>query len=202
MIRIKEAIIVEGKYDKIKLSSFVEGLILTTEGFQIFKDREKMELLRSLAKKRGLLILTDSDGAGFLIRHHLTGSIDNRFIKHCYIPDVLGKERRKEKPSAEGKLGVEGMDVEILVQALRNAGVAVEAGDGTAQPEKSDRPVTKLDFFEDGLSGRPDSAARRKKYLAAQGLPERLSANALLDVVNAMFGYEEYKRQVETLFFK
>ncbi len=197
MIRVTEAIIVEGKYDKIRLSSLVEGLILTTEGFRIFKDKEKMELLRSLARTRGLLILTDSDAAGFLIRHHLTGSIDNNYIKHCYIPDVFGKERRKEKPSAEGKLGVEGMSTKRLLRALQNAGVTVEQ-EGDEPPAMA--AVTKLDLYEAGLSGRPDSSARRKQFLRFLGLPEHLSTSAMADILSAMMSFEEYKAQLEACF--
>lgn len=200
MIRVKEAIIVEGKYDKIKLSSIVDGLILTTDGFGIFKDKEKMELLRGLAKARGLLILTDSDSAGFLIRSHLTGSIDNCYIKHCYIPDVFGKEKRKEKVSAEGKLGVEGMKTQWLVSALQNAGVAVEMTDGEAPPAEKARPITKLDLYEDGLSGRPDSAGRRKQFLQWMMFPERLGVNALVGVLNAMLTFEQYKEHLAACF--
>ena len=199
MIRVREAVIVEGKYDKIKLSSIVDGLILTTDGFGIFKDKEKMELLRKLAKTRGLLILTDSDSAGFLIRNHLTGSIDNRYIKHCYIPDVFGKEKRKEKASAEGKLGVEGMKAQHLIDALQNAGVTVEMADHEERPRET-RSITKLDLYEDGLSGRPDSAARRKAFLRWMMFPERLGVNALVEVLNAMMTFEQYKEHLSACF--
>lgn len=196
MIRVKEAVIVEGKYDKIKLSSLVDGVILETKGFGIFKDRERMELIRRLAASRGLVILTDSDGAGFLIRGKLTSCIPPEQIKNAYIPDLFGKERRKAEPSKEGKLGVEGMSLEVLRQALLRAGATVEeeAGEaariGTASREK----LTKADLFELGLSGRPDSAQKRRRLQKALDLPERLSANGLLQVLNALYGREEFWR--------
>ena len=187
-LKIKEAVIVEGKYDKIKLSSLIDGLIIETHGFQIFRDKKQLAFLRRLADTRGLLVLTDSDGAGFLIRHFLAGSIDPSKIKHAYIPDILGKERRKEKPSSEGKLGVEGLPVKILREAILRAGVAC----GEETHEAAKRPITKLDLFEAGLTGRDDSAARRRSFLASLGLPEHLSANAMVPVLNSMMTYEEF----------
>ncbi len=185
MIRVKEAIVVEGKYDKIKLSSLVEGVIIEVGGFGLFKDREKLQYLRELAEKRGLIVLTDSDGAGFLIRHKLSSCIPPNQLKHAYIPDILGKERRKAAPSKEGKLGVEGMELSVLRQALENAGATLEdaTGGGEGSPFKGD--VTKADLFAWGLAGKPDSAARRKE------LPERLSANGLLQALNALYSREE-----------
>ena len=187
-LKIKEAVIVEGKYDKIKLSSLIDGLIIETHGFQIFRDKKQLAFLRRLADTRGLLVLTDSDGAGFQIRHFLAGSIDPSKIKHAYIPDILGKERRKEKPSSEGKLGVEGLPVKILREAILRAGVAC----GEETHEAAKRPITKLDLFEAGLTGRDDSAARRRSFLASLGLPEHLSANAMVPVLNSMMTYEEF----------
>lgn len=187
-LKIKEAVIVEGKYDKIKLSSLIDGLIIETHGFQIFRDREQLAFLRRLADTRGLLILTDSDGAGFLIRHYLAGAIDSSKIKHAYIPDVLGKEKRKEKPSSEGKLGVEGLPVRLLREAILRAGVSC----GGEEPEQESRPITKLDLFEAGLTGRDDSAARRRSFLHDLGLPEHLSANAMVPVLNSMMTYEDF----------
>ncbi len=187
-LKIKEAVIVEGKYDKIKLSSLIDGLIIETHGFQIFRDREQLAFLRRLADTRGLLILTDSDGAGFLIRHYLAGAIDPSKIKHAYIPDVLGKEKRKEKPSSEGKLGVEGLPVRLLREAILRAGVSC----GGEEPEQESRPITKLDLFEAGLTGRDDSAARRRSFLHDLGLPEHLSANAMVPVLNSMMTYEDF----------
>ena len=153
MIRIKEAIIVEGKYDKIKLSSLVDGLIIETGGFRIFKDPEKMALLRRLAATRGLLILTDSDGAGFVIRRYLSGSIPAGQIRHAYIPDRYGKEKRKEKPGKEGKLGVEGIDAEELRQVLRRAGVCCEESGEPDNVTAPSEPITRADLFTLGLSG-------------------------------------------------
>ena len=187
-LKIKEAVIVEGKYDKIKLSSLIDGLIIETHGFQIFRDKKQLAFLRRLADTRGLLVLTDSDGAGFQIRHFLAGSIDPSKIKHAYIPDILGKERRKEKPSSEGKLGVEGLPVKILREAILRAGVAC----GEETHEAAKRPITKLDLFEAGLTGCNDSAARRRSFLASLGLPEHLSANAMVPVLNSMMTYEEF----------
>ena len=195
MIQIREAVIVEGKYDKIKLSSIIDGLILETHGFQIFKDQEQMALLRKLAATRGLLVLTDSDGAGFQIRHYLTGAIDPSKIKHAYIPDILGKERRKEKPSSEGKLGVEGLPVEILREAILRAGVSC----GEEPRAVSSHPITKLDLFAAGLTGRDDSAARRRRFLASVGLPEHLSANSMVPVLNSMMTYEEFMERCRGL---
>lgn len=187
-LKIKEAVIVEGKYDKIKLSSLIDGLIIETHGFRIFRDKKQLSFLRKLADTRGLLILTDSDGAGFQIRHYLSGAIDPAKIKHAYIPDILGKERRKEKPSSEGKLGVEGLPVEILREAILRAGVSC----GEEPREAAQRPITKLDLFEAGLTGRDDSAVRRRTFLTSLGLPEHLSANAMVPVLNSMMTYEEF----------
>lgn len=187
-LKIKEAVIVEGKYDKIKLSSLIDGLIIETHGFQIFRDKKQLAFLRKLADTRGLLILTDSDGAGFQIRHYLTGAIDPSKIRHAYIPDILGKERRKEKPSSEGKLGVEGLSVEVLREAILRAGVAC----GEEVPTASKHPITKLDLFEAGLTGREESAAKRQRFLVSVGLPEHLSVNSMIPVLNSMMTYEEF----------
>lgn len=193
-LKIREAVVVEGKYDKIKLSSLIDGMIIVTNGFQIFHNKKQMELLRRLADTRGLLVLTDSDGAGFQIRHYLTGSIDPAKIKHAYIPDILGKERRKEKPSSEGKLGVEGIPIQILKEAILRAGIS--CGESTSSQSGS-RPITKLDLFEAGLAGHDDSAARRRSFLESLGLPEHLSANAMLPVLNSMMGYEEFLQKIK-----
>lgn len=195
MIRVKEAIVVEGKYDKIKLSSLVEGVIIETKGFGIFQDREKLAYLRALAKKRGLIVLTDSDGAGFLIRGKLSSSIPPEQIKHAYIPDILGKERRKASPSKEGKLGVEGMELSVLRQALERVGATVE--DGPAPPKETAPPLTKADLFQLGLTGGEDSAARRKALQKRLGLPERLSANGLLQALNTLYSREELRAALE-----
>ncbi len=193
MIKLKEAVIVEGKYDKIKLSSLVDGLIITTDGFGIFKDREKRELIKTLAKKRGIIILTDSDSAGFLIRSHIKGFVSEGEIKNVFIPDVFGKEKRKSAPSKEGKLGVEGMDRELLENALKKAGIVEEKTSPNA------KKVLKSDLFEDGISGGADSKAKRTRLLKELGLPERMSANALLETVNALYSFEEYKAAVSRI---
>lgn len=193
-LKVKEAIIVEGKYDKIKLSSLIDGLIIETNGFQIFKDREQMAMIRQLAETRGILVLTDSDGAGFVIRNYLTGSIPAEQIKHAYVPDIFGKERRKEKPSKEGKLGVEGVPAQTILEALRRAGAT--CGE---EPAAQKRMITKADLYETGLSGGENSAEKRKKLLRRLKLPERLAPNALVKVLNSLMEYEEFCALVREL---
>lgn len=192
MIRVREAIVVEGKYDKIKLSSLVDGLIVETEGFGVFRDREKLEYLRRLARERGLLVLTDSDGAGFLIRGKLSSCIPPSQLKHAYIPDVPGKERRKAAPSKEGKLGVEGMELSTLRQALLRAGATVEDMPDGKPSVRAGEKITKADLFALGLSGGADSAEKRRRLQRALGLPERLSANGLLQAANALYDREAF----------
>lgn len=187
MIRVREAIVVEGRYDKAALAPLVDTVILDTAGFGIFSDRQKLALLRRLAEKRGLVVLTDSDGGGFLIRSFLKSAIDPRLVKHAYIPDVYGKERRKRAPSKEGKLGVEGMSREVLLEALRRAGADMDG----APSEKEKSRLTKADLYALGLTGRPDSARRRAFVKKAMRLPEKLTTNALLDVLNALASREE-----------
>ena len=196
MIKIKEAVIVEGKYDKIKLSSLIDGLIIETGGFQIFSDREKIELLRRLADTRGLLILTDSDSAGFLIRNHIQSCIPKEKIRHAYIPDLYGKEKRKLHPSKEGKLGVEGIDPEILLESIRRSGASAIEGAGSSEEK---RKITKLDLYEDGFSGGADSSKKRQVLLRELGLPERLTAKALVPVLNSLVNYEEYQKVVKKI---
>lgn len=191
MLQIRQAIIVEGKYDKIKLASLVRAVIIPTNGFQIYKDKELLELIRYYARTTGILILTDSDRAGFRIRSYLRGAIPDGEIRNIYIPDVFGKERRKEKPSAEGKLGVEGMEAEVLREAFRKAGVLTDeapAGD----------PITKTDLYLAGLNGTPDCAARRRALQQSLGLPAMLSAASLLEVLNAMMTRAEFLAMTET----
>ena len=182
MIRIREAIVVEGRYDANTLRQIVDAPIFETAGFGIFNDKELLHLLRTAAEKRGLIVLTDSDGAGFVIRRYLSGAIDPKKVRHAYIPDVPGKERRKAHASKEGKLGVEGMTPEVLIEALRRAGATVLGETEKAAPGE----ITKTDFYRLGLSGGADSAKRRAALLKALGLPERMSANALLRAVNLM----------------
>lgn len=187
MVRVKEAILVEGRYDKNTLSQVVDAVILETAGFGIFKDEERLHLLRRLAQERGLIVLTDSDGAGFVIRNYLKGAVDPSQVKHAYIPDQPGKEKRKHKPGKEGKLGVEGMSTRVLVEALRRGGATFL---GEAEAPSTRRPVTKADLFSAGLSGTPEASSRRAALLKALDLPERLSPNAMLEVLNALYGYE------------
>ncbi len=185
MLQIRQAIIVEGKYDKIKLSSLVKAVIIPTNGFRIFTDGETLELIRYYAETTGILILTDSDRAGFRIRSYLKGAIPKGNIRNIYIPDVFGKEKRKEKPSAEGKLGVEGMDADVLREAFAKAGVLTEEADrGEA--------ITKTDLYLAGLNGTPGSAERRREFQKKLGLPSMLTAPALLEILNSMLTRDEF----------
>ncbi len=194
MIKVKEAVIVEGKYDKIKLSSIIDGLIIETNGFQIFSDKKQMNLIRRLADARGILVLTDSDAAGFVIRNYLTGAISPDKIKHAYIPDILGKESRKEKPSKEGKLGVEGVPADVIIDALKRAGVTCEQG------ETGGRKITKTDLYLFGLSGDENSAQKRQILLKELSLPEHLAANSLVGVLNSIMSYNEFAKLVDKIF--
>ncbi|MDR3208099.1 MAG: DUF4093 domain-containing protein [Oscillospiraceae bacterium] len=191
--RIKEVLVVEGRYDKNTLLQVVDALVVTTDGFGVFRDGEKRALLRRLASERGIILLTDSDGAGFLIRNHLKGVLPPVGVKQAYIPDVRGKEHRKRLPGKEGKLGVEGMSPKVLLDALRRAGATFEDGDGAGNPPPERRRLTKADLMRHGLSGRPDSAARRAKLLARLSLPEHMTANALLEVLSALYAEEEWE---------
>ena len=181
---IREAIVVEGRYDKAALAGVVDTLILDTAGFGVFRDGEKLALLRRLAEKRGLIVLTDPDGAGFVIRNYLKGAIPKGQVKHAYVPDVYGKERRKRAPGKEGKLGVEGMSPDVLRRAVLNAGATVLYGDA---PERAAGNLTPADLFALGLSGTADAAERRGELLKRLGLPERMSAKALLAALNALY---------------
>lgn len=188
MIKLKEAVIVEGKYDKIRLSAIIDAPIIETNGFRIFKDKEKVNLIKELARTRGLLVLTDSDGAGFVIRNFLNGIVPPGTVKHAYIPPIEGKEKRKEKPSKEGTLGVEGMDEQTLLTAIRDSG----AGLGENAPAKG-TPITKADFFALGLSGGENSAQKRKALLRRLSLPEYLSSKAMLQTLNCISSLEELR---------
>lgn len=185
--RIEEVIVVEGRYDKNILSQVVDATIVETGGFSVFNDREKLELLRKLAQKRGLILLTDSDGAGFVIRNYLKGALPRERVKQAYIPDVAGKERRKRKAGKEGKLGVEGMTPEVLLQSLRRSG-ATFAGD---EPPPRGPAITKADLLDQGLIG-PGSTQRRQVLLRRLELPEHLTANALLEMLNLLMDREEF----------
>ncbi len=197
MLRIKEAIVVEGRYDKNTLSQMVDTIIVETAGFGVFKNSEKLALFRRLAAERGLIILTDPDGAGFVIRNFLKGSIPPEQVKHAYVPDILGKERRKRTPGKEGKLGVEGMRPQILEQALRRAGATFL--DENAPPVRQGRPITKADLMVLGLSGGMGAADRRQMLMEQLKLPKHLSPNAMLEVLNALFSYEELADAVQNL---
>ncbi|MCI9193185.1 MAG: DUF4093 domain-containing protein [Acutalibacter muris] len=187
MMRVKEAVVVEGRCDRAKLSALIDGTIVETGGFAIFSDRDKMELIRRLAAARGVIILTDSDGAGFLIRSKLCSCLPPEQVKHAYIPDIYGKERRKAKPSKEGKLGVEGMPLETLRDCLIRAGATIEEIPGETRPPE----LTKADLFELGLSGGDGSAERRRALQRRLKLPERLSANGFLQALNALYTRRE-----------
>ena len=191
MIKINEAVIVEGKYDKIKLSAVLDTVIIETDGFAIFKDKEKQKLIRFLAEKRGIIIMTDSDSAGFKIRSFINGITKSENIKNVYMPDVYGKEKRKTEVSKEGKLGVEGMKTEVIMSALEKAGVLCAENSKTES-----REITRTDFFEDGISGRENSSEIRKALAKELELPERISASSLLKIINTYLTYDEYKDAV------
>ena len=194
MIHTDRAIVVEGKYDKTKLGGLIDGVILCTGGFRIYKDKEMQQMLRALAKKQGLAVLTDSDAAGFQIRSFLRSICGKENIVDVYIPDLYGKERRKQHPSREGKLGVEGIPEAVLLEALEKAGIGVRE-----VQERAD-PITKLDLFELGLSGGAQSAVRRAKLMKRLELPEHLSANALVTVLASLYSREELYRLCASLF--
>lgn len=195
MIKIKEAVIVEGRYDKIKLSSFIDAPIIETNGFRVFKDKEKQNLIRQIAEKRGILILTDSDSAGFVIRNFLKGVVSNNKIKNAYIPQLLGKEKRKAEKSKEGFLGVEGICEEILVDIIRKSGVKIEGENS----EKSRQEISKTDFFELGLTGQENSKILREKLLKYLNMPTYLTTNALITAVNCLYSFKELKEIVDKL---
>lgn len=194
MVKVREAIVVEGRYDKNTLSQIVDAPIFETSGFGIMKDKAQLELLRRVAKKRGLVVFTDSDGAGFVIRNFLKSAIDGAYLKHAYIPDVPGKEKRKAAPGKEGKLGVEGMRPDIIVEALRRAGATIEG-----ETEKKTGGLTKQDMMELGLSGGKDSSYLRKKLLARLELPEHMSSNAMLQALDLLFTKEELEKHILAL---
>lgn len=187
MVKIREAIVVEGRYDKNTLSQIVDAPIFETGGFQIYKDKAQLALLRQVAKKRGLIVFTDSDGAGFVIRNFLKSAIESKYLKHAYIPDIYGKEKRKASPGKEGKLGVEGMTRDVILEALRRAGANFEDGAAVKQGE-----LTKQDMMALGLSGGKDSSALRAVLLEKLGLPAHMSANALLQALNLLYTKEEF----------
>lgn len=186
MIKIREAIVVEGRYDKNTLSQIVDAPILETSGFGIFKNKEQMALLRRIAETRGLIVFTDSDGAGFVIRGHIKSAIPGKYLKHAYVPDIYGKEKRKAAPGKEGKLGVEGMTRQVIVEALKKAGATIEGEEAPVS-----RGITKQDLMALGLSGGADASRKRLALLKKLGLPEHMSANAMLQALNLLYSREE-----------
>ena len=184
MIKIKQAVIVEGKYDKMQLNKVCDALIITTDGFRIFRDKDKREFLKALAQRQGLIILTDSDRAGFVIRSHLKSFIPQEFIKNIYIPDIKGKEKRKDKPSKEGLLGVEGISEETLTELLKDAEAKCVEPKGP--------PITKADLYSLGLSGQEGSSHLRQALIKELSLPSRLSTNSLLEILNSAYTREEF----------
>lgn len=187
MHRVYEVIVVEGKYDKNTLSQVVDAVIIETNGFGVFNNREKQQLLRTLAEKRGLIVMTDPDGAGLVIRNFVKSCVDPKLLKHAYIPEVFGRERRKSKESREGKLGVEGMSADVIIQALRRCGATID-GEATA----ASGGITMADMYAKQLAGKPDSAAKRASLLASMDLPQKMTAQALLPVLNALMSREEF----------
>lgn len=191
MIKLNEVVVVEGRYDKIKLSSIIDAIIIETDGFGIFKNKEKQKLLRRFSQTKGIIVLTDSDSAGFKIRAFLGNVIPKDRIINVYVPDIYGKEKRKEAPSKEGKLGVEGIPVEVIEESLRKAGVGFEKNTDTET-----RKITLNDFYDDGLTGGTDSKAKRKQLLKTLDLPERMSTKSMIDILNSFVTFEEYKEAV------
>ena len=195
MRKIKEVIVVEGRYDKNTLAQVVDATVITLGGFSVFNDKEKLAFLRRLAEERGLIVLTDSDGAGFVIRNYLKGALPKDRVKQAYIPDIHGKERRKRHAGKEGKLGVEGMRPEVLLAALERAGATFLDGEGERLPVKE--PITKADLFALGLTGGPDSAAKRQALLKRLDLPEHLTANGMLEALNLLYDRDALERAMQ-----
>ena len=194
MVKIKEAIVVEGCYDKNTLSQILDATILETSGFGIFKNKEQMQLLRKVAEVRGLIVFTDADGAGFMIRNHIKSAIPNQYLKHAYTPDILGKERRKSAPGKEGKLGVEGMTQEVILESLRRAGATFEG----ETAERTVGEITKADLMDMGLYG-PGSNERRAALIKKLGFPEKISTNGFLQAVNLLYTKNELTTIVEKM---
>lgn len=195
MVKIREAIVVEGRYDKNTLSQIVDAPILETSGFGIMKDKQQLKLLRKVAQSRGLIVFTDSDGAGFVIRNYLKGAIEPKYLKHAYIPDIAGKERRKSAPGKEGKLGVEGMTPQVILESLRKAGATI-LGEETSVSAGN---VTKQDMMDLGLSGGRESSTLRRKLMKKLDMPEHMSANALLQAVNLLYTLDELREILSQL---
>lgn len=194
MIRIHEAIVVEGRYDRNTISQIIDAPIFETAGFGIFKNKEQLALLRRVAEMRGLIVFTDADGAGLVIRNHLKSAIPAQFLKHAYTPDIFGKERRKATAGKEGKLGVEGMSPEVILEALRRAGATFDDS-----PCPVSKQLTKQDMAALGLSGGANSSALRLSLQKRLGFPARMSANALLQALNLLYTLEELTEIVQSL---
>ena len=191
MIRLDKPVIVEGKYDKIRLSGFIDAVIIETDGFRIFSDKEKRAFIRNMAKNKGIIVMTDSDSAGFRIRNFIRNIASDGEVINVYMPDVFGKEKRKAEPSKEGKLGVEGLSEEIITEALTKAGVF-----HTQTENVNRRQVTVTDLFEDGFTGSDNSGERKKKLLESLSLPSKMSNSQLLKLINTFMSYEDYKNAV------
>ena len=194
MIKIREVIAVEGRYDKNTLSQVVDATILETSGFGIFKDKQQQKLLRRAAETRGLIVFTDSDGAGFVIRNFLKGLIPAKYLKHAYIPDICGKEKRKAAPGKEGKLGVEGMTPDVIVEALKRAGATIEG-----ETDHTTGGITKQDLMDLGLSGGKNSSLLRAQLMKRLDFPEHMSANALLQALNLLYTLPQLKAEIESM---
>ncbi len=194
MVKIKEAIVVEGRYDKNTLSQIVDTTIFETNGFGIFKDKAQMALLRQVAQRRGLIVFTDADGAGFVIRNHIKAAIPGQYLKHAYTPDILGKERRKQMPGKEGKLGVEGMRPDVILSALHACGATI-----LGEEVSTTGCITKQDLVELGLSGGPNAAEKRLMLLKELNLPEHMSSNAMLQALNVLYSLDELKQLMTKL---
>lgn len=193
MLHIEQAVIVEGKYDKIKLSSILDAVIITTNGFSVMKNKEKLEIIRFYAQNKGIIILTDSDSAGFKIRNYLKGAIKNGKIINVYVPDIFGKEKRKAVPSKEGKLGVEGIDKEIILDAFKKAGVI------SYDKDADNDPITRIDLYECGLSGGENSSEKRKVLLQQLGMPQLLTTTGMLEILNTMMSRSEFYDFIDKL---
>lgn len=196
MYTVKETIVVEGVYDKIKLSRFIDAVIIVTNGFRVFSDEQILNSIKNMAEKTGIVILTDSDSAGFKIRNYIKQSLPKEWVKHAYVPDVHGKEKRKKEPGREGLIGVEGIKDDIILDALIEAGCSV---DGTVKVIKNSREITKADLYKAGFSGGEGSAQRRGALAAMLGIPMKISANMLLDVLNRLLNYDEFCEIVQNI---
>ncbi|MBU5461257.1 toprim domain-containing protein [Lachnoclostridium sp. MSJ-17] len=194
MISLREAVIVEGRYDKIKLSGIIDSPIIETNGFRVFKDSEKLSLIRRIAAVRGILIFTDSDGAGFVIRNFLNGAVPKEQVKHCYIPQLAGKEKRKAQPGKEGLLGVEGVSDEVIIDAIRKSGAVI-----IGEERNAHREITKADLYSLGLTGAENSAKLRQALLKNLGMPSYLSTNAMLTALNCLYSFEELNELVKSI---